>query len=367
MSNIFVSYSRKSRSIADSLATDLTELGESVWLDEELSGGQSWWNEILSEVRRCDLFVFVLDPDSLNSAACKSEYEYAAGLGKPILPVLVSEKVSTGLLPPALSQIQFVDYRTQERKAVLQLARAISLVPPAPALPNPLPTPPEVPLSYLGKLTPQVETDAALTLQEQTNLVFQLKRGLNDPGMEQDTRTLLERVRRRQDLYATVAEEIDVLLRSTASLGTDPDALKTTKLHSDEPAKRETGPSGTGGHQHQPPVTSNIPSGNVGRPGPPPGYSTGPPPQQNAPPPQIPNYLVFAILSVFCCWPVAIGSIIYASQVNQKVAAGDYAGAMESSKKARLFAIIAAIAGVIVFVIWFLIGFLNAASQGSNF
>lgn len=359
MANIFVSYSRKSRSIVESLETDLTELGESVWLDEELSGGQSWWNEILSQVRRCDLFVFVLDPDSLNSAACKSEYEYAADLGKPILPVLVSEKVSTGLLPPALSQIQFVDYRTQERKAVLQLARAISQVPPAPALPDPLPTPPEVPLSYLGKLTPQVETDAALTLQEQTNLVFQLKRGLNDPGMEQDTRTLLERVRRRQDLYATVAEEIDVLL------GTDPDAFKTTKLYSGDLPKRETGPPGTGGHQ--PPVTANAPSGNVGRPGPPPAYSSGPPPPQNVPPPQIPNYLVFAILSVFCCWPVAIASIIYASQVNQKVAAGDYAGAMESSKKARLFAIIAAILGVIGFVFYFIIGFLNAASQGSNF
>src|ERR1700674_5155786 len=117
MANVFISYNRKSRVIVESLAQDLDALGETVWFDEDLSGGQAWWNEILTRIRRCDLFVFVLDPESLNSEACKSEYQYAADLGKPILPILVSDRVSAGLLPPALCQIQFVDYREQDRKA----------------------------------------------------------------------------------------------------------------------------------------------------------------------------------------------------------------------------------------------------------
>src|SRR5438132_14065569 len=131
---IFISYSRKSRNIADSLAADISALGETPWFDEDLTGGQAWWNEILSQIRHCDLFVFVLDPDSLNSAACKSELKYADDLHKTILPVLISDHVSAGLLPPALSAIQYVDYRVQDRKAAFQLARSMSSIAPAPAL-----------------------------------------------------------------------------------------------------------------------------------------------------------------------------------------------------------------------------------------
>ena len=70
-----------------------------------------------------------------------------------------------------------------------------------------------------------------------------------------------------------------------------------------------------------------------------------PPPQAYAPPygyahpPQVPNYLVQAILvTVFCCLPFGIVSIIYAAQVSGKVALGDMAGAVHASKQAKLFA-----------------------------
>ena len=64
------------------------------------------------------------------------------------------------------------------------------------------------------------------------------------------------------------------------------------------------------------------------------------------------NYLVWSILStLFCCWPVGIASIVFSSQVNTKWAQGDYAGAQESSAKAKKFAIISAIVGAIVLVL----------------
>ncbi|ABF40887.1 conserved hypothetical protein [Candidatus Koribacter versatilis Ellin345] len=54
---------------------------------------------------------------------------------------------------------------------------------------------------------------------------------------------------------------------------------------------------------------------------------------------QIPNYLIQSILvTIFCCLPFGIVSIIFAAQVNSKAAAGDIAGAMQSSKQAKLFA-----------------------------
>ena len=73
----------------------------------------------------------------------------------------------------------------------------------------------------------------------------------------------------------------------------------------------------------------------------------------------VPNYLVPAIISVFCCWPLAIPAIIFATQVNGKVAAGDIAGAQDSSKKAKMFSFIAIGLGlllVICYVIMLILG-----------
>jgi hypothetical protein len=68
-----------------------------------------------------------------------------------------------------------------------------------------------------------------------------------------------------------------------------------------------------------------------------------PPPQQaqtqaSYPPPHVqapvPNYLVPAILTtLLCCLPFGIVSIVYAAQVNGKLAAGDRVGALQSSQQ----------------------------------
>lgn len=65
----------------------------------------------------------------------------------------------------------------------------------------------------------------------------------------------------------------------------------------------------------------------------------------------VPNNLVIAIISIFCCWPLAIPAIIFATQVNAKVAAGDIAGAQEASKKAKTFSMIAIGLGVAFYLI----------------
>jgi hypothetical protein len=66
-----------------------------------------------------------------------------------------------------------------------------------------------------------------------------------------------------------------------------------------------------------------------------------------------PSNLVWAILStVLCCLPLGIVSIVFAAQVSGKWAAGDFAGAQESSRKARQWAIIAAVAGIVLSLLY---------------
>jgi TIR domain len=234
MSNVFISYNRQDETVVRALADDIRALGHTAWFDQELSGGQVWWDRILSSVRDCDVFVFALAPGSLQSTACTREYNYAADLGKAILPVLVAEGVSTNLLPPALSRIQLVDYRQQHRSSALALARAIAIIPPSEHLPDPLPSPPETPLSYLGSLSERIENTTSLSYEMQSALVLDLRKGLRDPEVTNDARTLLERLRKRRDLFATIADEIDELLRSKgeASSGILRPPLQQSKLAS---------------------------------------------------------------------------------------------------------------------------------------
>jgi hypothetical protein len=78
---------------------------------------------------------------------------------------------------------------------------------------------------------------------------------------------------------------------------------------------------------------------------------------------------VWAILStVLCCLPLGIASIVFAAQVDSKWSAGDYAGARESSQKAKMFAIISAglaAAGFVLFILLVVVG--SVASQDSGY
>jgi hypothetical protein len=82
----------------------------------------------------------------------------------------------------------------------------------------------------------------------------------------------------------------------------------------------------------------------------------------------IPNYLIPAILStVFCCLPVGVVSIIFAAQVNSKIATGDIAGATESSGKAKMFMFIAVGAGLLAWVLGVILWiFVFGAAMMSN-
>ena len=97
-----------------------------------------------------------------------------------------------------------------------------------------------------------------------------------------------------------------------------------------------------------------------------------PPPSSGAPATSVPNYLVPAIISLFCCLPLGVVAVIFAAHVNGKVTAGDSAGALDASKKAKMFSFIAiglGLAGIICYIlIWVIWGVaMVAGTSSSNF
>ena len=83
--------------------------------------------------------------------------------------------------------------------------------------------------------------------------------------------------------------------------------------------------------------------------------------------PAVSSHLVFAILAtLFCCLPFGIVAIVYAAQVNGRLQAGDYNGAVDMSKKAAMWCWVSfgiGLAGTLAYLVLVGIG-LASSSQG---
>lgn len=239
MLNIFLSYNRKSEAVARILVSDIESLGHVAWFDQDLSGGQAWWDQILEKIRNCDVLAFLMDAHSVESTACKRELDYALALRKTILPIMAADGVLINLLPKEISEHQFIDYRNQDRDSIKNLAKALNKIPPAGALPDRLPRPPVIPVSYLGGLTKKIDKTSGLSLKEQDMLLAELKRSLREPGAENETLILLKRFRSRRDIYAAVAEDIDELIGKHQKISNVSPAENVPEFHPENETIKE--------------------------------------------------------------------------------------------------------------------------------
>ncbi|MBI1265918.1 MAG: zinc-ribbon domain-containing protein [Cryomorphaceae bacterium] len=65
------------------------------------------------------------------------------------------------------------------------------------------------------------------------------------------------------------------------------------------------------------------------------------------------NHLAWAILTtLLCCMPFGIASIVAASKVDSLYNNGDYDGAIEASKNAQKWAVVSAIVGVVITILY---------------
>lgn len=206
---VFLSYAHQDVELATALRQDLEDIGQSVWLDESLHGGQIWWDEILRQLRGCHAFVLAVSAHSLASEACVAEWAYAAALNRPFLPVRLDDTDWT-TAPAAMRESQHIDYIVGDLQSTKALARSLMSVPDEVSLPEVLPQPPPAPQSYRERFA-GLFGSAALTIEEQVNYYVRLSFDV-DGANSQEAVALLRVLHARPDVSWKVRLDIDKLI-----------------------------------------------------------------------------------------------------------------------------------------------------------
>jgi TIR domain len=84
MADIFISYSKADRRLAEALAADLRAGGVEVWWDHELYAGEDFHSTILAEIDRAKAVVVIWSDTAIASRWVRGEADHAAEQGKLI-------------------------------------------------------------------------------------------------------------------------------------------------------------------------------------------------------------------------------------------------------------------------------------------
>ncbi len=206
---IFLSYAHEDLVSVEALSRELEELADPVWFDRSLTGGQSWWDEILRQIRDCRLFVLAVSKYSLGSDACLTEWDYASAVDRPLLTVRVDGVDLVGA-PPSIKANQYIDFVPNDADTIRKLAKALRFVPAATPLPAVLPPTPAVPESYRDRFAELYARELAVPAQ--VNAFALLKLDIDNDFNAADALRLLGVLRDRFDTSWKVREDVDLYL-----------------------------------------------------------------------------------------------------------------------------------------------------------
>ena len=124
MGEIFISYARKDRRIADKLSAELHRRGIEVWIDcDDIGGGDAWRAAISNAIRNCDAFLVLLTPRAVTSRNVAKELALAERHKRRIIPVMYEACEIPAGIDYQLMDLHWVDFA--EEDAMEKLERAL--------------------------------------------------------------------------------------------------------------------------------------------------------------------------------------------------------------------------------------------------
>lgn len=126
---IFVSYAHKDSEEVFSTIEQLTSLGYRVWFDEGIRPGMEWAENIAVHLDRCSLFMMFISKNSMESANCRREINFALSRSKPFLCIVLEDtEIPLGMeLQLASQQSIFKYHYTSEKEYIIKICSAAGM------------------------------------------------------------------------------------------------------------------------------------------------------------------------------------------------------------------------------------------------
>ena len=127
MTSLFISHSSPDRGAAERVRDDLLDAGfVNLFLDVDpdqgIATGANWEREIYARLRMADAVLFLGSPASLESKWCFAELAIARSVGKPIVPIVITEPGRH----PLLTDTQAMELEIGEPQATRQLFKHLA-------------------------------------------------------------------------------------------------------------------------------------------------------------------------------------------------------------------------------------------------
>ena len=129
MSQIFISYSRRDIDFARRFVEEVTRsTGVAPWIDlKGIETGTQFTDVIVGAIDKCDIFIFLISKDSIDSMWVKKEVLYAKDCEKRIYPVIIDETSPSGWFRFEFGRIDCIAYNIPEQRSKLFVNLAESL------------------------------------------------------------------------------------------------------------------------------------------------------------------------------------------------------------------------------------------------
>ncbi|MBI1277936.1 MAG: TIR domain-containing protein [Anaerolineaceae bacterium] len=130
MPNIFISYSSKDRDFAKHVAYELRKHGADIFIDYQKLEAGNFVKQIGNKIERCDQFIVILSPNSVESQWVQDEVAWALIRNKTIIPLILEVCSMTNLFAVASrEQVDFTSWRLNGdiNEAIEKLVRLLDL------------------------------------------------------------------------------------------------------------------------------------------------------------------------------------------------------------------------------------------------
>lgn len=210
---VFVSYRSTERQHVRKLVAAIEQAGDyEVWYDQEIIGGQAWWDEILKALESAEIVVLSLSQSYLKSEACRLEMDYARRLGKAVLPVQIDPSLDYARLGQQLVSQHLLRFFPDEERSE-ELKKALSAA--QPGTPSSDISRPPAPISPLAHAQDVIESPGGLPPDEQQHIVDALRRHVRRyPNESTRIVELLNIMMRRPEITREVHQEASEIVAS---------------------------------------------------------------------------------------------------------------------------------------------------------